>query len=83
MCLGGWKAGSTLGRFAAPRPIFWVVVCALKHSQAWFLPLYNIVKATFTKRRINPERNLYEGMLLTKTNKSQHTILLALVNLYT
>jgi len=26
MCLGGWKAGSTLGRFAAPRPILRVVL---------------------------------------------------------
>jgi len=31
MCLGGLNACSALGRFAAPSPYLWVIVCANKH----------------------------------------------------
>ena len=77
MCLGGWKAGSTLGRFAAPRSNFRVVVCYLKRSIKGF-PCTPSMIFTYLKHSknnfyqiISPEKDFKDGRQPTKTNKGQ------------
>ena len=88
MCLGGWKAGSTLGRFAAPRPNFRVVVFALKRSIKGF-PCSPSTIFTYIKNSknnfyqiVNPEKDFKDGRQPTKTNKGQPKIFSVLVKFY-
>jgi len=88
MCLGGWKAGSTLGRFPAPRPNLRVVVFALKRSLNGFSCTPSMIftyiqhSNSHFYQKISPEKDFKEGMQPTKTIKGQPQIFSVLVSIY-